>query len=192
MPDGVNVTCFIDCCHSGTISRFAVGSSAQAYGSNSDQRPRFLNATDEMKAAHQQFRERVGRFRSVGARGPESMRDVLFSACLSTEVAWESNGHGDFTRHATALLLKGIDGISHEEFQRRVTSAFGAAPRQHPELDCAPSARGRGLLQPLTERVTTGAIPGVSPAISISNGDLSATVMGIAQKLQLVAQVLEK
>jgi hypothetical protein len=25
LPAGVNLSCFIDCCHSGTISRFAVG-----------------------------------------------------------------------------------------------------------------------------------------------------------------------
>jgi hypothetical protein len=74
------------------------------------------------------------------------MREVVFSACRSVEVAWESNGQGDFTRLATKLLAAGADGMSHLDFQRAVTRAFGATPRQHPVLDCAPSRRAAALL----------------------------------------------
>src|SRR5262249_4921141 len=58
IPEGVNVTCFIDCCHSGTIPRLMVGSPA-ADGSR-DVRARFLPATSEMQASHRRFRERLG------------------------------------------------------------------------------------------------------------------------------------
>jgi hypothetical protein len=148
IPFGVNITCFIDCCHSGTISRFAIGSTHAAPGT--DQRPRFLVASDEMKQAHLQFRARMGASRAVAARGPETMKEIVFSACRSSEVAWESNGHGDFTTRATNLLRAGIDGITNEQFQSQVIVAFGATPRQHPELDCAPAARALSLLQPLS------------------------------------------
>lgn len=191
IPAGVNVTCFVDCCHSGTISRFAVGTAPQARGADQDQRPRFLEATEDMKQAHLQFRNRIGRSRAIGARGPESMREVVFSACLSREVAWESGGHGDFTQYATRLLRAGINGISHEEFQRRVMAAFGPMPRQHPELDCAPTTRAGALLQPLTGRVSAEDITEASSS-TVVNETLPARIAALAQELKLIAQKLQR
>jgi Caspase domain/N-acetylmuramoyl-L-alanine amidase len=144
IPDGVNVTCFFDCCHSGTIARFAVGTSQTP---QSGERARFLKPTPQMIAAHREFRQRVAGSRAAGPRAPESMREVVFSACLSTEVAWESGGHGEFTVRAMEILRGGIESLTNEEFQRRVVSAFGAAPRQHPYLDCSPSLRQVPLLR---------------------------------------------
>lgn len=145
IPAGVNVTCFIDCCHSGTISR--------APFTDRDERPRFLVADAAMIAAHRQYRQRIGdvrqQSRSVTKRSPETMREVVFSACQSTEVAWESNGHGEFTLRATSILQAGLDGLSHEGYLQRILTAFGANPRQRPLVDCAPARLGGGLLQVL-------------------------------------------
>jgi hypothetical protein len=80
----------------------------------------------------------------------EAMRTVLYSACLSTEVAYEQNGHGDFTRLATPLLKDAVQrGATHVQFRQQVIAAFGATPRQHPTLDCAPTARTGRLLHPV-------------------------------------------
>jgi hypothetical protein len=70
----------------------------------------------------------------------------LFSACRSTEVAWETDGHGEFTVRATAILQRGTQGLTHETFRAQLVQAFGAQPRQHPELHCAPDATRRALL----------------------------------------------
>jgi hypothetical protein len=75
------------------------------------------------------------------------MRDVVFSACRPEEVAWEVNGQGDFTRHATEILGRGASGMTNEQFADAVVQGFGAAARQHPMLDCAPGAKTRPLLQ---------------------------------------------
>ncbi len=146
ISEGVNVTCFVDCCHSGTISRFAIGATSGPPPRN--QRMRFLKATPEMQQAHLNFRRQLGASRAALPirRGPETMQEVVFAACLPNEVAWESDGHGDFTLRATKLLLSGRN-VTHEEFQRQVIEAFGSTPRQHPNLDCAPMARALGLLQ---------------------------------------------
>lgn len=149
LPKGVNLTCFIDCCHSGTISRFAVGVTPANERGGANRRPRFMIPNTQMVEAHRRFRKDKPKSRDAGTRGPDAMREVLFSACLDSEVAWESNGHGDFTTFATPLLLQS-DGVTNEEFERSVIAAFGATPRQHPELDCAPASRARVLLQPLT------------------------------------------
>ncbi|HEX2190144.1 MAG TPA: caspase family protein, partial [Longimicrobiaceae bacterium] len=107
-PPGVNVTLFIDCCHSGTVSRFGVGTAA-AEGRARDERPRFIVADPALKQAHLDFRARLGRSRARH-RGPETMTEVLFSACLSSELAWESNGQGEFTLRATRSCGRGWTG----------------------------------------------------------------------------------
>lgn len=149
LPDGVNLTCFMDCCHSGTISRFAVGITPGAAGGRPDERPRFMVASDAMKQAHRHFRASMGGRRAVSSGGPTMMREVVFSACLSSEVAWESGGHGEFTVRALHALQSGLDGLTNQQFEQRVTKEFGSAPRQHARLYCAPSAYAARLLQPL-------------------------------------------
>ena len=47
---------------------------------------------------------RAARQPRLGGRSRGAQRDMLFSACQSVEVAWESGQQGDFTRHATPIL----------------------------------------------------------------------------------------
>ncbi|MBI1899234.1 MAG: caspase family protein [Acidobacteria bacterium] len=142
LPDGVNLTCFIDCCHSGTITRFAAGPPT---ASNGFRRARFIRATAGLERAHAEFRRTLG---ALSREAPAPMREVLFAACRPEEVAYENGGHGEFSRRGVALLEAGIAGVTNAEFQRRVTVAFGPRPLQHPSLDCAPAARSRRLLEP--------------------------------------------
>ena len=146
IPDGVNVTCFMDCCHSGTITRFVRGLTPGASMSRGiDDRPRFIAATPEMTAAHRRFRSAMGP-RALRARGgPSLMKETLFAAALDSEVAWESNGHGEFTVHATQILRGGVVGLSQGEFVAQVKAAFGKVPRQHPEIYGPTGAESRPL-----------------------------------------------
>lgn len=153
---GVNLTCFIDCCHSGTISRVGIGRAAL----RPDQRVRFIRPTPAMQQAHFEFRSRLGSTRSA-QRGIEVMKEVLFAACEPFEVALESNGQGEFTQRAVQVLSTGGIEVTNEQFHARVKEAFGTAPRQHPRLDCPTPARTLGLLQPFpVEPVST--VPPVS------------------------------
>lgn len=181
IPPGVNVTCFIDCCHSGTISRFGVGVPSAAGASSQGLHARFIPATPQMVAAHQQFRQQQGRQRAVGTRGMSAMKEVLFAACLSSEVAYENAGHGDFTVRATHVLQAGLGGLSNEQFETRVMTEFGAGARQHPRLYCHPDAKARGLLQPLSPGSRTLTPPTASPG----------TVGKTAQLLRLLASMVE-
>ncbi|MBI1298800.1 peptidase C14 [bacterium] len=152
LPADVNLTCFFDCCHSGTISRFAVGVSSQAAGRSVDERPRYLEPTPALVQAHIRFRRQQPTSRMMMSRGPENMREVVFSACQSQEVAWESGGQGEFTLRATDLLRKGqMNSGSNAQFIEAVVQAFGSTPRQHPNLDCAPGLRSQPLLEALAE-----------------------------------------
>lgn len=152
IPDGVNVTSFYDCCHSGTMARVALASLFQQVreAPTSDVRVRFMDPTEKMEQKHQEFRSAMPAASGRSLRDQESLRAVIFSACQDDEVALEKGGNGDFTRRATALLLDAVrQGITHEEFQTRVTRAFGARSAQNPNLDCSLEFRKQRLLLPL-------------------------------------------
>jgi hypothetical protein len=183
IPDGVNATAFIDCCHSGSITRFAVGLTPPSRGAQGGtRRARFLKADAAMIAKHRSFRRDLGQRGATVPRGPDLMREVVFSACLSSEVAYENDGHGDFTVRATRLLQGGVEGLTHEDFQRRVTDAFGPTPGQHPYLDCSPAARSRGLLQPVARG---SAVAG--RGVGSKNGDLAEVARGLRTLADLIA-----
>ena len=78
---------------------------------------------------------------------PPRCSDVCFSACLPTEVAYETAGAGQFTARAARVLAEG-GAITHRLFIERVIAAFGATPPQHPVLDCAKGSRDHALLEP--------------------------------------------
>jgi len=150
IPDGVNMTCFMDCCHSGTNSRFAVGLSPGEMARPSGTKARFVKLTPAIAEAHKRFRlQHRSAPRAPGSGGAQRMRDVKFSACMDHQVALESGGNGDFTRRALKVLAAGIQGLSHDEFLRRVLAEFGSGAAQDPMLDCADGARQDMLLQPL-------------------------------------------
>jgi hypothetical protein len=177
IPDGVRVTSFVDACHSGSVSRIGLGPQAQRRGTT-DERPRFVVADDRLIEAHVAFRAAYDAPRVSEARPRALDRDILISACRSTEVAWESNGQGDFTRHATRVLAQGMPGATHGDFLARVQTAFGGNARQHPEI-YPPGASAIGLLTPEPARTTDSA---VAPALGQS-GDVAALLRTIADML---------
>jgi len=143
IPAGVALTCFLDNCYSGTATRFAIGRASTRAGAGD--LPRFVIPTEEMLRKHENFRRTLGfAARRATSRGPASMREVVFSACRPDELAWESNGQGDFTRNAVALLRANAS-ISNERFQDQLTTGFTPSGRQHPTLDCAPLAKSASL-----------------------------------------------
>ena len=108
----------------------------------------------EPVASHQRFRQRDVATRGMplaGARTVEgnALRWVTFSACDATEVAFEQDGSGDFTRLATGLLHAQRLQFSNRDFQDAVVRAFGETRRQTPQLDCADAQRVTPLLHPL-------------------------------------------
>ncbi len=155
LPDGVNLTCFFDCCHSGTITRLVAPAPVAPRGA--DVRARGFFSTPEMKAAHSRFRAGTRAVAPPPRGGPE-MQEISFTACTDAQTAQEVDGHGQFTVRALAILKQHDSGISNADFHQRVVASFGAlANDQTPQLDCAPGARTRVLLSPN--------VVGVSPVL---------------------------
>jgi hypothetical protein len=156
---GVSLTCFIDCCHSGTITRMLGRNSGADLPAGEDVRARFLKPVGEQwqswMRAHRRFRQREralaldggggGRRRALGG---EALRWVNFSACDATEVAYESSGSGDFTRQAMLVLRAAPLVATNRSFQDQVIAGLGARRRQTPQLDCPDDDRDLPLLQP--------------------------------------------
>ena len=182
IPDGVNVTVFTDCCHSGTITRLAIGTPS-ATGARSDTKARFVLATPAMQQAHAEYRRTLAGSRAPKSRGAyDQAREILFCACRAQEVALESGGHGHFTTQATRLLSSGGQGITNEAFQDRVIQGFGPSPSQNPELHCAKPLRTRQLLAPVHEAAGSRAAAAV--------GTTGSGREEVAQLLEKIAQTM--
>jgi hypothetical protein len=181
LPDGVNLTCFFDCCHSGTITRMALG--ARPAPLVRGKRARFIQASRQLidhYMARRQARS-MPAMRAVPAGGLETMREVVFSACLSSEVALESQGQGDFTRHALQVLAQENAGLSNGAFADLVTQAFGAAPQQHARLYSSDAGRMQALLAPLADVMPAPLAGRRAPAV--------ATILGVRERAELAAQL---
>lgn len=141
---GVAMTLFMDCCHSGTNSRFAPVMRARAAAGD---RPRFMPLDDDIVAAC--FARRGAR--ALGRGADVSLPGIVhFAACQDHEYAWESNGQGDFTGAAARALASAVQNrVLNEKFAADVAAAVGAKHRQHPQLMALDAAmRRRPLLAP--------------------------------------------
>ena len=162
LQPGVAFTMLMDCCHSGTLNRLGLGDPNRG-APGLGERPRFIPLSEDVKQKYlafaqsgtRQLRADTSRTRSQTATTSE----VLFTACLSTEVAWESNGQGEFTVRATRLLSQRGDSLSNEEFHAAVLDAFGTGRRQSPTLECAQALRTRRLFAPFTSGGMTNSAP---------------------------------
>lgn len=159
IPSGVSLTLFFDCCHSGDANRAPID------GLPDDALPRWVDLDEAAIAAFRRRRgaeaatpERAEALDAVRAaerpggaarRSPRTGREFLFSACRSTEVAWESSGHGDFTRIAAPLVASATStSLRNRDFHRAVLDAFGDRRRQTPEMHGSDVLAGRVLLGP--------------------------------------------
>jgi len=139
---GVTMTLFMDCCHSGTNSRFAPVMRARAAAGD---RMRFMPLDDDIVAAH--FARRGGR--ALKHAADVSLPGVVhFAACQDHEFAWESNGQGDYTGAAAPALLAAVNGkVTNEAFATETAATVAARGRQHPQLmQLDPPLRNRALL----------------------------------------------
>lgn len=182
--DGVNLTCFIDCCHSGSITRMALRS-------DHDDRPRTIAPTPEMRAFRERLKAEQGRSRV--ATSPAAMRDVTFSACQPDEVAWERDGQGDFTGRGVRVLrehsLREGGRLTNQAFYDTVLERFGPSPRQTPYFDAADEAKPRPLLAPLVAASPERSMPKPSNG-SVNRDESRDVIQGLHRAVQQFEQAL--
>jgi hypothetical protein len=136
LPRGVTLNCFLDCCYSGTATRL-LGINAPRRGPHPD-RARYLMLGSAERAAHEAFRATRSEVAVPPARpllSPEQMNHATVSACMPQEVAWETNGMGDFTRAALAVLDSSGPNLTLNGVLRRTITRLGEDRWQTPMLD---------------------------------------------------------
>jgi hypothetical protein len=167
LPLGVVLTLFMDCCHSGTNSRFAPLDRSQARGS---ERRRFLQLTADLEEAHRRFRDRAGSPAPTSAE--ESLPGVIhFAACLDNQYAYESDGQGHFTRVATAGLAAAVSrGVTNEDYGSDIaTKVIAIGKPQTPRLMRLPAElSGKRLLGIESGEAMVGQPPPSSLALPVS------------------------
>jgi hypothetical protein len=126
LPDGVSLTMFFDSCHSGGNQRALTLDVPTA----EDARARLVTLSPRAVAA---YRSKRGTRRSRTSSG-DNERGVFFGACQPDEVAWESDGQGDFTRLAVPLLREALAGSTNQEYFESLVAALGEQRRQTPVL----------------------------------------------------------
>ena len=128
LAPGARLTLFMDCCHSGTISRF---SPALAPRLDADERVRYLPMSEDLQRAHDAFR--AGWPRPAVADEASLPGVVHFAACRDEE-AYESHGQGDFASRGGPARAAVARGDTNEAFIDAIRADPAARNRQHPGL----------------------------------------------------------
>jgi hypothetical protein len=163
LAPGVLLTLFMDCCHCGTISRFAPVARGEESGRD---RVRYLPVSPELLQASRAFRRRSFAGRSRAAEETSAPGVVHLAACRDNEFAWESDGQGDFTAAALTVLADAVSrGETNEAFLAGVARTVARKGRQQPMMmPAAAGMSGRSLLG--SPGVATGGRPVSSGAAS--------------------------
>jgi hypothetical protein len=197
LPAGVALTLFFDSCHSGDGQREILSQAELEAAATARRLPRRVVLSEADRRA---FRLRRGYPAEVtpsarevtpsaaevtpagAAQRAKAAREVLFSACQPTELAYETAGHGDFTSKAAPLLAAAVGKVTNEEFLARVVDGFGA--RQHPKLNGQDSRLGLTFLgaEPAAAPPTPASAAhdggGAAPASSVASGAAALATVG--------------
>jgi metacaspase-1 len=147
LPDGVHLTVISDSCHSGTVTRAAVGDSIPGLSSPDDRRVRFLHPA--LFRSTRALPDPMGtRPRGRMAFPQSSMNHVLVSGCLDSEYSFdaviEGDYHGAMTFHAIRTIVDAGYQITYAELAERLTPALEAAGyAQHPQLEARSDMKHR-------------------------------------------------
>jgi hypothetical protein len=143
LPSGVSATCFFDCCHAASMTRD--GGPGCPVPRTLALRPIEIERHHE-RGAHARAPSQPSQpSQPIQPRCVRDVPEVGYYACRSDELAWETQGRGDFTRHALDVLRTVGDDVTNEGFLNAVIASLGSAARQTPMLICAPALRGARL-----------------------------------------------
>jgi hypothetical protein len=138
LPRGVSLTVISDSCHSGTVTRAAVGEILPGLRVPDDRRVRFLNPALRGEA----ILDNPWKARPTGQlKYPESkMREVLLSGCTDKEYSYDAliggTYHGAMTYYALQAIREANYKITYAQLHARLNFLLdeGGYP-QHPQLE---------------------------------------------------------
>lgn len=187
LPADVNLTVFFDSCHSGGGQRNVLTPD----DAGTTRKARLVRMTSENVEAYK--RKRGGLPQAT--RSLDTERSVYFGACQATELAFESNGQGDFTRIALPRIREFTTG-TNQQFFDAVLADFGDVRRQTPVL-LPPGLTSRTFLARVSEAAKSGLAaapppgPPAPPEASVLPAGATRREQAVASILRGVADLLE-
>ena len=138
VPDGVRLTVISDSCHSGTVTRAAVGENIPGFRTPDDRRVRFLNPAlrgDPILANPWKSRP------SRQDKYPESeLREILLTGCTDREYSYDARiggvYHGAMTYYALQAIREANYRLTWAQLHARLNFLVDDAGfPQHPQLE---------------------------------------------------------
>lgn len=138
VPQGVHLTMISDSCHSGTVTRAAIGENLPGLATPDDRRVRFLSpALRGDPVLENPFKAMPKK----AVKYPESkMNEVLLSGCTDKEYSYDAliGGvyHGAMTYYALQVIRAANYRITYDQLRTRVNFLLAEAGYpQHPQLE---------------------------------------------------------
>lgn len=139
IPQGVQLTVISDSCHSGTVTRAAIGTIIPGFITPDDRRVRFLSPA--LRGGAILSNPWTARTPKKDGNYPESnMKEILLSGCTSSEYSYdaliEGNYHGAMTYFANKAIIDANYKITYGQLIERVNVLLTEAEYpQHPQLE---------------------------------------------------------
>jgi hypothetical protein len=149
LSPAVNLTFFVDCSHSGTVTR-ALLPGPSSVGRTGVRRPRFMRLTPHLLERHAAFRTAHPGATPLPPR-EELTIPVYFAACPPVQTAFEEGDHGLFS-HAAVSVLRENPLVSNAAYLELINARLGTSAPQSASLDCPTTALAEGLLRPRSIR----------------------------------------
>lgn len=168
LSDYVRLTCFFDCCHASTMTNlFATSRQLSA----TRKRARYIRLNQSIRNKAKRFlrtARNTVQSNDQPLHGNVSGKEVVFSACGSLQLAWESDVQGIFTEAALEAAKLAYDANeTNEEFHQRVVNKMqgdASAASQQARMYCGVDEQGSTLRRaPFLRPATTGNAPNVQP-----------------------------
>jgi metacaspase-1 len=138
LPEGVNLTMISDSCHSGTVTRAAIGDNLPGIATPDDRRVRFLSpALRGDPVLENPFKVSPHRMEKYPER---KMKEVLLSGCTDKEYSYDAliggTYHGAMTYYALQVIRAANYRITYDQLHTRVNFLLAEAGYpQHPQLE---------------------------------------------------------
>jgi hypothetical protein len=127
--------------------------------------------TPDLEEAHRRFR--AGTAAAEPTSAEESLPGIIhFAACLDNQFAYESGGHGHFTRIAAEALAAAVKAAqTNEQFGSEVAiKVIGLGRPQTPRLMRLPAGLDRLALLTNAGRAPSGAMGNAPPGLELPAG----------------------
>jgi caspase domain-containing protein/N-acetylmuramoyl-L-alanine amidase-like protein len=181
---GIELVLFVDCCHSGTSTRAMFTTDAPQRGPRS----RYMAVPPDIVRRH--LAKRGSEQSGARSSGKDPIGwEIHFAACQDTQSAYEHDGHGNFTRAATAALAAALAAeTTYGALGTSIAGQFAGDTLQTPKLRAPKASEQRRLFA--AQRGTAAVAPAAA-AVAPANTDIAAKLDQLIEVVTKLGKQIE-